>query len=274
MMDGHPLGHSILGTAETIQEADRDRLIKFYDRFYNNENCIFVIAGRFDEKKAIDAINKYFSGNARSGIVPPSAAIPKGNRIFRKHVVRDLEQIHFCIGADGLKKDDDDRWALFSMSTILGGNMSSRLFQNVREKEGLCYSIYSFHSSYTDSGIFGVYCGTSPDNFPRTLDLIKKECVSILKDGITEQELEDSKTYMKGNLALVFESTEVRMGQLARNEMAFGRYFSFEEIVKLIDSVTMEDLNRVCHKVLGNRLSLISIGKLNDPAVENLSIEL
>jgi predicted Zn-dependent peptidase len=275
MLSDHPLGHSILGTADTIQNINRDKLLCFYDEYYKNNNCIFVIAGKFDLNKARELTEKYFSDSSRDGFKNQIDLDLTPGRIYRKHINRDLEQVHFCIGTDGIKKRDDDRWALFAMSTILGGSMSSRLFQNIREKEGLCYSIYSFHSSYIDRGIFGIYCGTSPTNFNHTLDLIMKECKTLFRDGITEQELDDAKTYMKGNLALSFESTEVRMGQLARSEMTYGRYYSFDEIVEQIDNVTMEDFRRVCDRVFRDkRFSLVSIGKLNGPVreVTNLMI--
>lgn len=275
MLSDHPLGHSILGTVNTIQDINRDKLLGFYDEYYKNNNCIFVIAGRFDEGKARELTEKYFSDSSRDGFRDKADLNLAPGRIYRKHINRDLEQVHFCIGTDGIKKGDNDRWALFALSTILGGSMSSRLFQNIREKEGLCYSIYSFHSSYIDRGIFGIYCGTSPKNFNYTLDLIMRECRSIFKDGITEQELNDAKTYMKGNLALSFESTEVRMGQLARSEMTYGRYYSFDEIVEHIDSVTMEDFRRVCDRVFRDkRFSLVSIGKLNSPAKEVRSLRI
>ncbi len=275
MLSDHPLGHSILGTVNTVQDINRDKLLGFYDEYYKSNNCIFVIAGKFDERKARELTEKYFSDNSRDGFKDQVDLNLTPGRIYRKHINRDLEQVHFCIGTDGIKKGDDDRWALFTLSTILGGSMSSRLFQNIREKEGLCYSIYSFHSSYIDSGIFGIYCGTSPKNFNYTLDLIMRECRSIFEDGITEQELNDAKTYMKGNLALSFESTEVRMGQLARSEMIYGRYYSFDEIVEYIDGVTMEDFRRVCDRVFKDkRFSLVSIGKLNSPVKEVKSLRI
>jgi predicted Zn-dependent peptidase len=275
MLSDHPLGHSILGTVDTIQNINRDKLLCFYDEYYKNNNCIFVIAGKFDLNKARELTEKYFSDSSRDGFKDQIDQDLNPGRIYRKHINRDLEQIHFCIGTDGIKKRDDDRWALFAMSTILGGSMSSRLFQNIREKEGLCYSIYSFHSSYIDRGIFGIYCGTSPTNFNHTLDLIMMECKTLFRDGVTEQELDDAKTYMKGNLALSFESTEVRMGQLARSEMTYGRCYSFDEIVEQIDNVTMDDFRRICDRVFRDkRFSLVSIGKLNVPVreVTNLMI--
>lgn len=263
MLAGHPLGNPILGNTESVISMDRTGLLDFFNRYYSNKNSLFVIAGKFEVDNARNFIEKYFSRSQNNGrIIEPSPPVLL-TRDYRKHVERELEQVHFCLGTEGLQKDDDDRWALFILSTILGGSMSSRLFQNIREGEGLCYSIYSFHSSYTDNGVFGIYCGTSPDNYRRVIDLIVKECRSMVRDGITADELADIKAYIKGNLALSLESTEVRMGQLARNEMTYGRYYKFEDIIEQIDGVTLDDFKRVCDRILKDkRLTVVSLGRL------------
>jgi predicted Zn-dependent peptidase len=265
MLSQHPLGNPILGNTESIEATNRNKLVDFFQNHYINDNCIFAIAGKFDVKKAKGLINKYFSLSPDYTKNNTSAEFVKPVRLFHNHVARDLEQVHFCLGIEGLKKDDSDRWALYTISTILGGSVSSRLFQNIREKEGLCYSIYSFHSSYSDIGVFGIYCGTSPENYNRVLKLILKECKTLLKNGITGQELADVKAYIKGNLALSLESTEVRMGQMARNEITYGRDFSFNEVIRQIDSVTPDDFTRVCGNIFdGKRLTVVSIGKNKD----------
>ena len=142
--------------------------------------------------------------------------------------------------------------------------MSSRLFQRVRENEGLCYSIYSFHSSYADSGIFGVYCGTSPEKYSRAVELIIEECASMANKGTNEEELRDAKSFMKGNLALSLESIEVRMGQLARNEILYGRNYSFEDMCKYIDEVNVEEFNRVAKSIISGKGTLVTIGAVKD----------
>ena len=153
--------------------------------------------------------------------------------------------------------------------------MSSRLFQNIREKEGISYSIYSFHSSYIDCGVFGIYCATTADKFRHTVELIMHECRTMLKEGIPSEELEDTKTFMKGNLALSLESNEVRMSQLARNEMVYGRSFDFNDIVRFIDSITMDDYVRVCERIFKNKdFSLISIGKLKKRKSSHLDLSI
>lgn len=263
MLEGHPLGHPIIGSMDTIKSANREKLVDFFDECYTDNNCIFAIAGRFDVDAAKKLIEKYFgvkpTVDKKQKIVP----LYPVERAFRRHYERNLEQVHFCLGVEGVKKQDENRWALYILSSILGGSMSSRLFQKIREKEGLCYSIYSFHSSYVDRGVFGIYCGTSPENYKRASDLIVQECVDLLRDGVTAEELEDTKAYMKGNIALSLESTEVRMGQLARNEMSFGRNISFDELVEKINGVTIDDFSRIADMILNNkRFSMVSIGKL------------
>jgi predicted Zn-dependent peptidase len=265
MLVNHPLGRQILGTEKSITGLNREMIMDFYDTHYYNENCILSIAGKFDPAVVLPLIEKYFAGNRTKKTLSSAESSPF-ERVYRKHVKRDIEQVHFCLGFDGFNKHNPDRWGMYLLSTILGGSMSSRLFQKVRENEGLCYSVYSFHSSYRDLGIFGVYCGTSPEKYSRALELIVEECRELLSNGITEEELADAKTFMKGNLALSFESIEVRMGQFARDEICYGRQFDFEDVVKTINAVTIEDMARVAETIFrGKKAVHVSIGDLKKP---------
>ena len=267
MMEGHPLSHSILGTIESMEATTRDSLVSFYDVQYGSENVIFVISGNFDINAAEKLIARCFEKPRiySGGIIMPDA-VPA--RVLRKHVPRELEQVHFCMGTEGISRSNDDRWAMYLLSTILGGSMSSRLFQNIREKEGISYSIYSFHSSYRDHGVFGIYCATSPETYRRAVDLIIQECRNLVEKGISEEELSDAKTFMKGNLALSLESTEVRMGQLAKNEIIFGRSFSFEDILQHINNISLDDFQKISQKLFHEKiLSLVSVGEIEDPDV-------
>ncbi len=275
MFSGHPLSHPILGTIEGIDSSTRDLVFDFYHRHYRDDNCIFVIAGSFDENRARDLIDEYFTKRARNGKPAhiPEPVPPK--RIPVNHIEKNLEQVHFCLGTEGIRRNDSRRWALYSLSTILGGNMSSRLFQNIREDKGLCYSIYSFHSSYSDYGIFGIYCATSPDKFEKAVELIVEECSDVLEKGVTEDELQDAKTFMKGSLALSYESTEVRMGQLAKNEMTHGRIITFNDMLNEINKISLKDIREMSGNILENRkLSIISVGKLNGLNPGNLRLDI
>jgi len=275
MLEGHPLSHRVLGTHESIGAVTREKLIDFFSHHYRNENAILAIAGNFTREDAERLVAKYFTrGNGTLGkeLPPPAPA----RRVDYRHVEKgQLEQVHICLGTDGIRRDDDDRWGLYIMSTVLGGSMSSRLFQNVREKEGISYSIYSFHASYSDSGVFGVYCATLPQNYNRAVDLIVKECAGIASNGISEEELQDAKDFMKGNLALSLESVEVRLGRLAMDEITFQRSYSFDEIVDNINRVTREDIMRVCGRIFGGRrLSVVTVGNLKGRKIPQQSIAL
>ena len=273
MLSGHPLSHSILGTIETISETSRESMLRFYDQHYSNENCIITIAGNIDENAVKGMMDKYFALRRDVASAGDQKRETPPQRIDRRHVDRDLEQIHFCLGTEGIRSNDPDRWALYALSTILGGSMSSRLFQNIREKEGISYSIYSFHSSYTDCGVYGVYCATSPDNYDRAVELICKECRDMLHPGVTAEELQDAKSFMIGNLALSLESVEVRMSQLAKNEVLYGRHYSFDEMVKMIQAITHDDFIRVTERIFKEKtLSLVSLGGRSGGAPADLRL--
>jgi predicted Zn-dependent peptidase len=264
MLKGHPLSHPILGTHESMRGTTREKLVNFFQNQYRNDNVILAIAGNFKREEAERLTTKYF---ARSNGTTAARSEKPGQpiRVDYFHQEKELEQVHFCLGTDGIRRDDDDRWGLYIMSTVLGGSMSSRLFQNIREKEGISYSIYSFHSSYSDSGVFGIYCATLPENYIKAVDLIAAECRDIVAKGITDGELQDAKDFMKGNLALSLESVEVRMGQLAKDEITFNRSFTFDDVVDSINRVTMDDFRRICDRIFGSKkLSVVSVGQLAD----------
>jgi len=270
MFKNHPIGHPIIGNEASIKKLTRDSLMKFYDTHYYSSNTVLVIAGRFSEDTARSLVSGFFSVE-RKKVNEYQPEIHAPERIFHSHVERDLEQVHLNIGFSGLMKNDPGRWAMYLLSTVLGGSMSSHLFQRVRESEGLCYSIYSFHSSYVDGGVFGVYCGTSPDKYARALELIVDECGKIAREGIVSNELEDAKSFMKGSLALSLESIEVRMGQLARNEILYGRNYDFDEMSAFINAVTVDEFSQITKSVfLSGKGTLVTIGKLGNEQREGI----
>lgn len=265
MLQDHPLAHQILGTPEIIGAAKRDDLYSFYRNAYTPENTVVALAGNIDVEKIIRQAEKFFSRSDDRRTFEKPSLTGNSPRIASFHIPRELEQVHFCLGVDGINRTDEDRWALYALSTILGGSMSSRLFQNLREKAGLCYSVYSFHSSYSDRGIFGIYSATSPGKFEKAVEMALEEVRKLLRNGVTSEELEDSKAFMKGNLALSMESTDVRMGQLARNYMGYGRHFSFSEISERISNISLDDFERISHKLFKDQeATLISIGRSDE----------
>ena len=275
MQAGHPLSHSILGTKEGISKTTREKLVKFFKRHYFPSNTIVSIAGKFIPEETKILLEKYFGKTVEQSTDIHTEKPFEVNIMGEVHIDRDLEQTHFIMGLPGLKRNDDDRWTMLALSTILGGSMSSRLFQKIREDEGLCYSIYSFNSSFSDLGTFGIYCATSQTKFKKAVNIIVDECRRLFNNGITEEELNDAKTFLKGNLALSFESNEVRMSQLAKNEIVYGQYFTFDEIANQIKLVTSDDFVRVCQRLFQNRrMSIISLGKLKSADKKNLELQL
>ena len=275
MLQNHPLAHPILGTIEGIQESNQTSLVDFYKEYYRNDNALFVMAGNFEEKRVQKLISKHFSKKTDSINFKESLELSYPQKVSNFHVERDLEQVHFCLGLEGLKRSDRYRWPLYVFNTILGGSMSSRLFQKIRENEGLCYSIYSFHSSFSDHGVFGVYSATSPDNFVRVIELVLQEARGILKNGFKDSEIEDAKTFIKGNFALSIESTEVKMVQLAKNELFFQKVCGFDEMSKRIDALTRDDLQEIIEILFKDKIfSNISIGKTNKDKIAPLNLKI
>jgi predicted Zn-dependent peptidase len=155
---------------------------------------------------------------------------------------KDLEQAHICVNTQGLSASDPRRFSFFLMNTIMGGNMSSRLFQEIRERRGLAYNVYSFISSHVDTGIFGVYAGVAPDNVQETTTLIIKEMQNLTTEPVSLAELQAAKEFTKGNLLLASESTDSQMVRMAQNELYFGRYLPLEEVIEGVDRVSAEDI--------------------------------
>jgi predicted Zn-dependent peptidase len=270
---GHPLAHQILGTVASVSSITRDSISSFYNSHYTPDNTILVVAGSFDELLLDDLIKKYFSPQ-KSSISAEPLKIVSPQRELSRFIQRELEQVHFCVGVDGFKKSSSRRWPIFLISTVLGGSMSSRLFQRLREKEGLCYSIYSFHSSYKDAGLFGIYCGTSSEKYEKALQLILDELNNIVQKGIDEDELNDAKTLVKGNLALSLESIEVRMGQLARDEINYGRFYTYDEIIEKVFAVTRNDIMDTLRDLfVDKQLTHVSIGKNEISEPKGMSVK-
>jgi predicted Zn-dependent peptidase len=179
-------------------------------------------------------------------------------------VNRPTEQAHVVLGMKALDRDDDDRYALASMNHVLGGGMSSRLFQEIREKRGLAYSVYSYRSAYEGDGSLAVYAGTAPGRVHEVLDLINGEVDRMLDGGIDARELELAKGHLKGTMALSLEDSAARMSRIGRSQLVHGEIPTFDEVIALIDEVTLDDVARVTDAVLGNDRVLAVVGPFED----------
>ena len=234
------LGQSVLGTRENVAAFNAHTLKGFFHKFYQPERIVISVAGNLEHNRLVDLIGPVF-GSIRPGNSFPERTTPKGNSRINLHQ-RKLEQVHICLGTKGLSITDPRRFTYSLMNTILGGNMSSRLFQEIREKRGLAYSVYSFISSYVDTGVFGAYAGVNPENVRESTELILKEIVKLKHIRVDPNELQDAKEHTKGSLMLASESNDNQMVRLAQNEIHFGRYIPLEEIDNNIQSVTQDDI--------------------------------
>lgn len=267
----YSIGQPIQGTEATVKSITRDDILKYLEINYFPEKIIITAAGNIKTKQLIGMIDSSFGSLQGLTTHKEEKELPEFRHTI-KMKQRDLEQVHFCIGVSGLKSNDDDRYKAYLMNIILGGSMSSRLFQQIREKKGLVYNIYSFNNPYEDTGLFGIYAGTSSKMLITTLQLISKEIKLLIDTKISETDMEKAKKQLKGNIALSLESSTSRMNQLARQEMYFGRHFTIDEINANIDRVTAEDTQKLAHKLFKDKVfAFAALGKLNG---NNISIDM
>lgn len=259
----HPLGRSILGTRENIMNFDAATIKSYFRKFYNPERILISLAGNVEHDRIVDLVGPAFANVSGSNHLPGRSR-PNANAGVKSHV-RSLEQVHICLAALGVSLTDPRRFAGSLLNTILGGNMSSRLFQEIREQRSLAYSIYSFMSSHVDTGMFGVYTGVSRDNARQTTELVLASLDRLCKEPVDEEELRDAKEYTKGNLFLAAESVDNQMVRLAQNEIYFGNYIPLETITEKIDAVDAEQIQQLaCELFRKDQISLTLLGPLDD----------
>jgi predicted Zn-dependent peptidase len=262
-----PLGRPVLGTVDTINALTRDQVHGFYRRRYRPENLVVAAAGNVDHAKVVRQVRRAFESVGalgREDVLP--AAARGGARALRtagkvEILDRPTEQAHLVLGMPALARTDDRRWALGVLNSALGGGMSSRLFQEVREKRGLAYSVYSYTSSYADSGLFGIYAGCQPKRVEEVLKICREELEKVAAGGITEEELKRSIGQMSGSTVLGMEDTGSLMSRVGKAELCYGTHLSVDELLDRISSVTLDDVRAVAADVLGGlRPSLAVIG--------------
>jgi predicted Zn-dependent peptidase len=254
----HPLGRPILGDRKVVQALDRGTLLDYFRTEYCPERITIAAAGHVRHEQLVDLLGKRFL-DFRQPRMPRTADPPVLVKSLDV-VERALEQVHFVLGGVGLEQDAPERYALFLLNTIFGGSMSSRLFQVVREREGLVYSIHSGNVAFRDSGLFYVYAGAEPAQFRRVVDLTLREFRSLRAEGVTVDELRRAKDHLKGSLMLSLESTGSRMTRIAKQELYFQRPFTFDEILGDIERVTMQDVKALGERLLDGPLSLVALG--------------
>lgn len=240
----NPLGRSILGTHENILQFDSKNIRSFFERRYQPDRILVTAVGNITHDRLVDLVRPAFEA-VPAGKPIPAREIPKGHSNVGQKIYshpKDIEQAHICLNMRGLPTTDPRRYVSSLMNTILGGNMSSRLFQQIREQRGLAYSVYSFASSFVDTGMSGAYAGVDPVHAFETVELILNTLQSFKESPVTENELQNAKEFSKGNLLMAAESNENQMVRLAQGEFHFGRYTPLKEILDEIDQVTPSDI--------------------------------
>lgn len=249
----HALGYPILGTEKTLATFTGETLKEYMHNTYTPENVVVSIAGNITDAFIAD-VEKYF-GSYEGGSHEKAEEKPlfHTNRIARK---KETEQAHLCIGFEGLQVGHKDIYSLIVLNNVLGGSMSSRLFQDVREQKGLAYSVFSYHSAFQDTGIVTIYGGTGAKQLDVLFDTIQETLATLKAEGITEKELKNCKEQLKGSLMLSLESTNSRMSRNGKNELLLKRHRSLDEIVQQIDEVTKDGVDKLANKVFTNEFSV------------------
>jgi predicted Zn-dependent peptidase len=261
MWPDHPLGRPILGTKKSVSSFDREHLSEFFRSSYRPDNLVIAAAGHLDHAATAALVQRHFGelsagGDAVNGGPPqPAAKVVTRSK-------KELEQVHLCLGTPSYPQTHGSRYGLYVLNTILGGSMSSRLFQNVREKRGLVYSISSGVTAYSDAGIMSVYAGTSLDTVDEVLKLTLEELRRLMGERLTADELRRAKDHLKGSLMLSLESTGSRMSHLARQEIYFGRQFGLDEITGGIEAVDVDQVQRIANEVFSGGLTVSVLGNL------------
>ena len=267
--EDHPLGRSILGNCENILRFDGKTIRRFFQRFYHPDRIMITAAGNIEHQRLVDLLATEFEHIQTPVDGFPQRTIPPG----RKSVMirsKSLEQIHICFSTPGLAISDPKRFALSLLNTVLGGNMSSRLFQKIRELEGLAYTIYSFASSHQDAGMFGIYTAVNPSQAQITTELILDELAKMRRYLITSSELKDAKEYTIGNLYLASESPDNQMVRLAHNELYFNRHIPLPEVIEKVEFVTAEEIHQLAQRHFSSeKLALALLGPIRDASFYN-----
>jgi predicted Zn-dependent peptidase len=255
----HPLGRPILGDRQIVQGLERDAILGHFRREYAPGRITVAAAGRLDHEQLVDLLGGRLAG--LGGASAPHEGGPPDFRPWTEVIDRSLEQVHFVLGASGLGQSAPGRYALHLLNTVIGGGMSSRLFQEIRERRGLVYSIHSGNVGFRDSGLFYVYAAAEPGRFREVVDLVLAELRRVRADGVTAEELARAKDHLTGSLMLSLESTSSRMSRIAKQELYFGRAFTLDEILGEIEGVALDDVAGMIDRLLdGGPLSLVALG--------------
>jgi len=259
----HALGRPILGTPETVRNFSREALRRRYQDWFAPDHLVITAAGNVTPQQVLELAEKEFGQLQPSGHLEPES-VPATAAPINLETKRDLEQVHLCVGVPSIPLAHERRFAVAVLNNLLGGGMSSRLFQNIREKQGLAYAVFSELTPYSDAGMLSVYAGTAKETVGQVLDLTIAEFRAMKESPVTEEELLRAKNHLKGSLMLSLESTSSRMSNLARQELYFHRFTSLDEIISSINAVTREDLQALAQQFFQpDQIAATVLGPLN-----------
>ena len=260
----HALGKPILGTKETVQKFHREMLQEYYKRIYSPANILITAAGNLKHQHIVELAREHFDELPMNGAVPADRTPATHARlVFRNKT--SLEQMHLYMGVPAYALPHEDRFVCYVLNTVLGGGMSSRLFQNIREKQGLAYAVYSELSMYSDTGCLAIYAGMSLESARKVVDAIIQEFRDLKENLVPAEELRRAKDHLKGSFMLGLESTSSRMGNLARQELYFKRFFSLDDMVESIEKVTAEEVQRLAREFFdAKNIAMAMLGNLGD----------
>ncbi|MFA5918087.1 MAG: pitrilysin family protein [Candidatus Nanopelagicaceae bacterium] len=265
------LGRSILGTVESISQMPRKNVYNYYKKRYLPQDLVVAVAGNIKHKTAVEMVEKALSRDGFLDIkgtpqIRPNAAIKVREQQSVGLIKRKTEQAHMFYGVAGVSREDDRRFTVGILSAALGGGMSSRLFQEIREKRGLAYSVYSYAQQFAGSGLLGFYAGCHPTKAVEVVEIIREVLNDVAENGMSHEEIERAKGAVKGSLVLSQEDSGSRMSHLGKSEIVYGEVMSFDEILKRISAVTPEALRKVAGEILVQRPTLALVGPYKDPS--------
>ncbi|WP_426447008.1 M16 family metallopeptidase [Paenibacillus sp. S-38] len=262
--EDHSLGYTIIGTQENLAAMDSGTLREYMNSHYTVGNTVISIAGNVNDD-VIALMEKHFGAFAAHGT--PAEETPLSFHSNLQYHKKKTEQNHICLSLPGLSAKDERLYAMVLLNNAIGGGMSSRLFQEIREKRGLAYSVYSYHTSYQDGGLFTIYTGTAPKQTDEVLKVTLEMMSELKEKGLSEAELRKGKEQMKGSLILSLESTSARMNRLGKNELMLGRHYSLDEMIERVEAVEMEHISSLIGSMLSNPFAVAMVGQ-NDAAIQ------
>jgi predicted Zn-dependent peptidase len=260
---GHALGHNILGAIPTVENFNKNIITEYYKDFYTPDNIVIAAAGNVTHEK-LEELTEYYFGSMIGRKKEISSAAPN---LISSHTIQSkaIEQVHICLGTNSVPQASPDIYTTHIINNILGGGISSRLFQSIREEKGLAYSIYSYQTNYSDAGLLTIYAGTRPSNAPEVIELILENIAALKSSGINAGELTKTKEQLKGNLLLGLESSSSRMSRVGKLELTLGKFITLDEVIAKIDKVSLEDLQSKIQELFHTQaLSFTILGPVNE----------